>query len=98
MKKFAFILMGPDYNPHKDRAVFEKSGCSTYIFTVRNFAECRKLVFELQEDGFGAVELCGAFGKEKAAELADVTGGRMAIGYVVHDPEMDSLFESFFGK
>lgn len=97
-KKFAFLLMGPDYCPAQHTATFETQATMTRICTVRDFAEACKQVQQLQQEGFGAVELCGAFGQEKAAELTALTGNRMAIGYVTHDPALDGLFAAFFGN
>ena len=68
----------------------------TCIFTVRSFEEAEEKVLELYQDGFGAIELCGAFGKERAARLTELTNHEVAIGYVVHEPELDPLFDQFF--
>ena len=97
-KKFAFILMGGHYNPSEHKAAFETEKQVTYIFTVQDYEEAKEKVKDLDGQGFGAVELCGAFGQEKAKELAQLTGNRIAIGYVVHDPEMDEAFLRFFGR
>ena len=50
------------------------------------------------EDGVGAIEVCGAFGKEGADKLIAATGNKVAVGYVVHNPEQDELFRQFFAK
>lgn len=97
-KKFAFILMGEAYNPIVHQACFEKEAMSTHIFTVRNFEDACDKVRVLEKEGFGAVELCGAFGPEKAQQLIELTGNRIAIGYVVHNEAQDGLFNAFFGS
>lgn len=97
MKKFAFILMGPAYNPEKHQCCFQKENSETHIYTVRNFDEAREKVIALYKDGYGAIELCGAFGKERAEEFTELTNHEVAIGYVVHEPELDDLFKNFFG-
>ena len=97
-KKFAYIMMGADHDPERDHACFEGKRVITYLCGVRNFEEAKGKVLEFQENGVGAVELCGAFGKEKADELTALTGGTLAIGYVIHEPEQDSLFDAFFGN
>lgn len=97
MKKFAFILMGPSYDPEKHQCCFQKEGSETHIYTVRNFEEAKDKVKNLYNDGYGAIELCGAFGKERAAELTELTNHEVAIGYIVHEPELDDLFVKFFG-
>ena len=98
MKKFAFILMGAGYDPEKHQCCFEKENSETHIFTVRDFEEAKAKAVELYRSGYGAIELCGAFGKEKAELLAELTNFEVAIGYVVHEPAMDELFVQFFGK
>ena len=98
MKKFAFLLMGSGYDTAVHRARFETAGSVTYIRTVNSFEEAYAVLEELVSDGVGAVELCGAFGPEHAARMAELTGHRVAIGYVVHDPALDPLFEAFFSE
>ena len=94
-KKFASILMGGGYRA-EHHAVFETEGCDTYIYTVQDFEAAKKLIQRLCAEGFGAVELCGAFGEEKARELIALTEGKLAIGFSVHFPEQDELFDRFF--
>ena len=69
----------------------------SHIRTVRNFDEAKATVKELKEQGVGAIEVCGAFGKEMADELVRLTDGEVALGYVVHDENLDPLFARFFG-
>ena len=95
-KKYAFVLLGGEYDPAQHRAKFETKTQVTYIRTVRDFDEAKEAVLSLQKDGVGAVELCGAFGKQKACELIDATDGTIAIGFVTHLPEQDALFDAFF--
>lgn len=95
-KKFAFLLMGSHYNPEVHQAHFETGNQITYIFTVRDFKEACEKLSSLEDEGFGAVELCGAFGEEKAQEMIELTNNKIAIGYVTHKPEQDHLFSNFF--
>jgi len=96
MKKFASILMGESFIPDKHMAEFDTGG-KTCIYTVRNAQEAREKILELKNNGFGAIELCGAFGRDFALELIALTKGEVAIGYSVHEPEQDELFDQFFG-
>lgn len=98
MKKFAFILMGSHYDPKKHMACFETENGFTYIFTVRSFEEATDKILSLQKEGFGAVELCGAFGEAYVKKAIELTNNTLAIGYVVHRSEQDDLFEKFFSK
>ena len=96
-KKFAFLLMG-DYDPIMHQAMFETDSKTTCIFTVRNYEQAKAKVLGLKQEGFGAIELCGAFGPERARELFELLGGTVAVGYVTHDPAQDELFRNFFGR
>lgn len=95
--KFAFMLMGPKYDKEKHNACFEMDNKDTYIVCVNNFEEACEKVKQMVEEGFGALELCGAFGEEKTRKLIDITEGKMAIGYVTHFPSEDEKFKRFFG-
>ncbi|RZT00661.1 DUF6506 family protein [Cuneatibacter caecimuris] len=98
MRKFAFLLMGPQFDPEKHRAEFQVPGMVSYIRTVRDFTEAKAAVQQLAEDGVKAMEVCGAFGPERTRELIEITGGKVAVGYVTHFPEQDELFDTFFKK
>lgn len=96
-KKFAFLLMGKCYNPEKHKAIFETDKQITYILTLNSWDMLDSLIDDLEKKGVGAIELCGAFGKERAEEIIKKTNSKIAVGYVVHNPELDLLFEKFFG-
>lgn len=99
MKKFAFILMGKHYIPQTHTADFHTaSGQVTSIRTVRDFGEAKELVERLHTEGYGCVELCGAFGEAMTRELIERTENKIAIGFVTHFPEQDGLFQAFFGS
>lgn len=97
-KKFAFLLMGAHYDPARHQADFETENRLTSIRTVRDYPEAQAVIRTLFENGYGAIELCGAFGEEKAQELIRMTQGKVAIGFVTHFPEQDALFAAFFGN
>lgn len=97
-KKFAFILMETHYDPRKHRAEFETEKQITYILTVNNMEDAVAQATACAQDGVGAIELCGAFGKEGAAKIIEATSNRVAVGYVVHNPEQDPLFDAFFTR
>ncbi len=97
MKKFAFILMGSSFDTTKQKIKFETDGSLTAIYTVNSFSDAKTLIKRLIEEGYGCVELCGAFGKEGAKKLIEATDNKIAIGYVVHEPSQDALFEAFWG-
>ena len=98
MKKpiYAFLIMGKDYQPEIHHTQFETDRMITKIITVSDFSQACRVLSELEKEGAGAVDLCGAFGPEGAKRLIQDTGGRIAIGYVTHFPEQDRLFDTFF--
>lgn len=96
--KFAFILCGAQYLPEEHHAEFNTTCGKSMVVTVRDFNEAVEVARNLEKDGVGAIELCGAFGEEQCRRIIECTGGRVAVGYVTHFPDQDTLFDSFFGK
>jgi len=97
MKKFAYIMMGALFIPEEHTAEFYTQ-IKIGIYTVRTPNEAREKVLELKADGFGAIELCGAFSRDFALELIALTNNEVSIGYSIHEPEQDEIFRKFFGK
>ena len=97
MKKFAYIMMGDSFIPEEHTAEFYTQ-IKIGIYTVRSLNEAREKILELKADGFGAIELCGAFSRDFALELIALTNNKVAIGYSVHESKQDEVFRSFFGK
>ncbi len=96
-KHYAFLLMGDHYDPKIHHFQFETEKDIVSLRTVRDFEEAKAVTMELHTAGVGAIEICGAFGQEKAKILAELTNNKVAIGYVVHDKELDGVFARFFG-
>ena len=92
-KKYAFLLMGKDFNPQRDHACFSAGGVDSYIITVRSPEEAVKKARELADEGFGALEVCGAFGENLAREMYQAADRRLTVSYVVcpKDQEEASL-------
>jgi len=97
MKKFAHILMRESFIPEKHTAEFD-AGIKFCIYTVRNPQEAREKVLELKREGFGVIELCGAFHRDFVLELIALTEGEIGIGYSVNEPEQEMLFARFFDR
>lgn len=95
-KKFAYMLMGEDYDTSLHKAEFETENQITYIKTVRNLDEACEKAIELKNDGVGVIELCGAFGKLGADKIIKVTDNKVGIGYVINSEDQSSLFNRFF--
>ncbi|MEG1497309.1 MAG: DUF6506 family protein [Clostridiales bacterium] len=97
-KKFAYLLMGSHFDPEIHQAHFETEFQISSIFTVTGLkAACDKAV-ELKNQGYGAIELCGAFGAENAQKIIDLTKNEVVIGYVCNNPQQGDLAGKFFGN
>lgn len=95
MKKYAFMIMDGG-GPGGEVGAYDNKTTHNHFYTVASFEEARETALRLQQEGFGALELCGAFSRRQALELMELTRNQMAIGYMVHEPVMDPLFEAFF--
>lgn len=93
--KFAFLIMG-EFDCQKDRA--EIHGGAAQIVGVSSLEEAARQAKRLCQEGVGCIELCGAFGKEGAAKIIEVTGNQIPVGYVTHLPEQDEVYRAAFQK
>ena len=91
--KYAFLIMG-DFDPDRDRAAFADG---TKMIGVSSLEQACETAKQLMQSGVQCIELCGAFGEDGARAVISVTEGKVAVGYVVHFPEQDSLFQALFG-
>lgn len=87
MKKWAMVIMNPGYDPDKDTARLDLEQIETHILTVRNPGEAVALAKRLGEEGFGSIEVCGAFGEELAKKMYEATGNKVPVGYVATPPD-----------
>ena len=95
MLRFAFMLMGP-YDPGRDDVMFG-DGC-TRMIGVPDIETAAQIAKKLADEGYGAIELCGAFGEAGARKIIEATGHSIAVGFVTHFPEDDGLFQKAFGN
>lgn len=86
-KKWAMVIMNQGYDPDKDSARLDLEQVDTYILTVRNPEEAVELAKRLGEEGFGTIEVCGAFGEDLARRMYEATGCRVPVGYVTTPPD-----------
>lgn len=94
-KKLACLILGQNYDTKKHQAAFQTVWGITYIFTVNNYEEAKAKVLSLIDEGFGVVELCGAFGEEKAGEILQLAQGRIAVGHVVYAGDQSEMLRRF---
>jgi hypothetical protein len=94
-KKYAFLLMEQQLNQDKDRANFETDKFIYYFCAVSGAKNTKARAVELMEVGVAAIELYGAFGPKLARDIIETTQVKVAVGYVIHDPDQDGGFEKF---
>lgn len=82
-KKYAMLIMNPLFNSETDCARIDTEVMENHILTVRNPEEALALCARLKAEGFGAVEVCGAFGEELARQMYEAMGKTISVGYVV---------------
>ena len=82
VKKWAMVIMNAGYDPEKDMARLDLEQVETHILTVRNPDEAVALAKRLGEEGFGAIEVCGAFGEELPKKMYEAAGCKVPVGYV----------------
>lgn len=78
------------------RLDFETEDSLNSLFLIKNMADAEEKARACAAEGFGVIELCGAFGQSGAEALIAATGGKLGIGYGVHLPGQDGLFAAFF--
>ena len=91
--KFAFMLLG-NFDARQDRATLNDG--NVLALGVGSLEEACAAAKQLYHEGYGCIELCGAFGPEGAQRVIDATENKMPIGYVVHFPQQDELFRKAF--
>ena len=92
-KKCAMLIMNELFHPATDTARLDTSKVENHILTVQNPEQAIVLARQLKEQGFGAIEVCGAFGEQLAREMYLATDCTIPVGYVTI-PE-DQLKQAF---
>ena len=78
--------------------MMQTESTETHIFTVNTPEQAVELAGQLAQQGFGAIEVCGAFGKELAERMFHATGERVSVGYVVCPQEQKELSDRFWSQ
>ena len=94
--RFAYLIMGKDYDPAVDRAAI--GGGKAQIIGVPNLESACEVAKALMADGVDDIEVCGAFKKEGADALVAATEGGIAISYAVNHPDLGEHFARLFGE
>lgn len=95
-KKFAMMMMDAQYDTKRDYAVFETEEVETHMITVNSPEQAVQMAKELAEQGFGAIEVCGAFGEELARKMYEATGNKVSVGYIVRPLDQKELSDRFW--
>lgn len=95
-KKFAMMMMDAQYDTKRDYAVFETEEVETHMITVNSPEQAVQMAKELAEQGFGAIEVCGAFGEELARKMYEATGNKVSVGYIVCPLDQKELSDRFW--
>ena len=97
-KKWAMVIMGEDYDPEVNRARLDTEKKEGHILTVRDPKEALSLAAKLKEEGFGAIEVCGAFGEELARKMYEAIGSTVPVCYVTTPPDELEKVLKFWGE
>ncbi|MBQ3404980.1 MAG: hypothetical protein IJG63_06150 [Oscillospiraceae bacterium] len=81
----AFIYVGPDCDPAKDRAVIEGEKVNMNVIGCTNYAQAEEIAKEMAAKGCSAVELCAGFGNDGIARIKKAVGPGVAVGAVKFD-------------
>ena len=93
--RFAFIFINDGLDGIERTSV--RDGDSIFV-GVRDLDEACMEAARLESEEIGCIELCGAFGEDGARAVMEATGMRVPVGYIVHLPEMDGVYEKAFGN
>lgn len=96
--KWAMVIMNHGYAPEKDHARLDTKDVEAHILTVRDAEEAIALAKRLSQEGFGAIEVCGAFGEKLAGEMYQATDCRVPVGYVTIPAEQLGQALKFWGS
>lgn len=94
MKKYAMLIMNSKFEQQNVQWICDE--IEHYIITTRSLEETQKKVISLVKQGFGAIELCGAFGKEAAENLYQLINCKIPIGYVVYSDDQIEALSAFW--
>ena len=97
-KKWAMVIMNRLYDPEKDQRRLDTPDADSYILTVRNSEEAVELAKKLASEGFGTIEVCGAFGEELARKMYEATGCKVPVSYVVTPEDQLPAVLRFWGE
>ena len=81
----AFIFLAPEADSAKHRSTVRTPQVDLTLVGAANYAEAEKVAKALMEQGITVIELCGGFGAQGAARIANAVAGKAAVGVVRFD-------------
>lgn len=96
MKKYAMMLMNPRFVPEQHNAMFQTGSIENHILTVRTPQEAMEKIHQLMEQGFGVLEVCGAFEPELVQQMQQLSAGKLCIGHIVYPEDQLDALEHFW--
>lgn len=94
VKKYAMMLMNEDFTSQDIQ--FDVPGIEHHLFTVCSTNQAIELAKKLAKEGFGAIEVCGAFGEELAKRMHQATDEMVPVGYVKYPKEQEKSLQIFW--
>lgn len=82
LKRYAFIILAPGYEPKAHTARIESNAFSTQVVCVSSPEQARTAALRLIDDGVQLIELCGGFDEQQARELAAQLPESVPLGHV----------------
>ncbi len=81
----AFMFIAPQGNPLQHAATVTTPEVEVITVAVSDYPSACAAAIDLVDKGCVAIELCGGFGAEGAAQVARAVRGRAAVGVVRFD-------------
>lgn len=98
MKKYAMMLLNPQFHPEEHNTLFQTGEIENHILTVRNEEEALYKMEELMKDNFGVLEVCGAFEVNFVQKMRKISKGKLCIGHVIYEQEDESVLEKYWSS
>ena len=84
--KAAFIFVAPEAEPAQHQAWVKTDQVHLLAVAVKDYAQAVETAKKLvDEQGIGAIELCGGFGTQGTALVAEAVAGKAVVGVVRFD-------------
>lgn len=83
LKRYGFIVKGPDYRVGKDSTSIDSGSFCTTIMAVATVEDARIAAKEMIKNGIEVIELCGDFSQKDKDNVKKSMNGAAPVGSVV---------------